>query len=903
MKNVLPKNLAFLLLGFSAIFASCQSDNDTVNLNQESLSPDNSMVWQKVTSEIPKAPQLNKSGDEVVFTLEGFYLGKKTIDGKIYTQIRVPGHSPLTRNGYPELPKVRTNIIIPSQAQMDPIIVDSRYYDISINPPLPSRGDITRDVDPSTVPYIPSQFYTTGSQYPETPFFADNTFIVRDHRGLPLQFQPFIYLRAQKRLRVYTYLRIKLNTSASIPYSGQIVQSPDFVDLYAKLFLNYAEVNPFYSPIHESGRMIIITADAFYSAAATLAEWKNQRGLPTEIVELSTIGNSAEAIKAFIKSRYEAPESLTYVILMGDSDTIPTLGGTHEGAHSDPSYAMVAGNDVYPDLFISRISARSLEQAETQVAKFIRYEKEPDTEDAADWYLRAINVASNQSGSSSLKDWQRAEELRTALEDYGYTSVAQIYDPNASKNALIEAINNGASVFNYIGHGLGTSWPTTKFSVSDIPQLHNGMKQPLIIDVACQNGSFVNNETSLAEAFLRAGSKEDPAGAIAVYASSTNASWVPPTEMQAHIIKDLYVKEIRTTIGSLYFSGGMQVIDQYPKDEGIKLIEQYNIFGDASLMIRTKPAKGIKVEHPDTVPGSGIIEVVVKSDDDQPLPNATVTLFNQDIVASALTNGNGIATLSYDNAGSRNARLTVFGFNRVPYIKELPIVGAGKNRQPLAKVGQDQTVKIGTLVTLDGSRSKDPDGDLLIFKWTQTDGPIVTLKNTTDVKPTFIAPEVTTDTTLTFRLVVSDDKLESEPVLTKVVVKGPEIEIIKASADTPIAIPDSKPAGITSSITVEEEGVINSADVDVDITHTYIGDLVVKLECPTGEVITLHKREGGSADDLKKTYAIEGCNGKSAKGTWKLQVSDLLSSYKGTLNHWKLTVRIPKTVPPTPGSN
>jgi len=80
------------------------------------------------------------------------------------------------------------------------------------------------------------------------------------------------------------------------------------------------------------------------------------------------------------------------------------------------------------------------------------------------------------------------------------------------------------------------------------------------------------------------------------------------------------------------------------------------------------------------------------------------------------------------------------------------------NQAPVADAGDDQTVNEGSTVTLDGSASYDPDGEIAAYMWTQTGGAEVTLSYTTTVSPTFVTSPVDADgAELTFELTVTDE--------------------------------------------------------------------------------------------------------------------------------------------------
>ncbi|MFI5772920.1 M4 family metallopeptidase [Streptomyces sp. NPDC051658] len=107
---------------------------------------------------------------------------------------------------------------------------------------------------------------------------------------------------------------------------------------------------------------------------------------------------------------------------------------------------------------------------------------------------------------------------------------------------------------------------------------------------------------------------------------------------------------------------------------------------------------------------------------------------------------------------------------------------------------------------------------------------------------------------------------------------------------TSVAIPD-RGAAVTSSVNVT--GVTGNAPsalkVDVDITHTYRGDLVVDLVAPDGTAYRLKNSSAGDpADDVRGTYTVNASS-EVANGTWKLKVQDVYSGDTGKINSFKLT--------------
>ena len=129
------------------------------------------------------------------------------------------------------------------------------------------------------------------------------------------------------------------------------------------------------------------------------------------------------------------------------------------------------------------------------------------------------------------------------------------------------------------------------------------------------------------------------------------------------------------------------------------------------------------------------------------------------------------------------------------------------NIPPIANAGTNQTVNENTTgVRLDGSKSFDRDGTIVSYKWQQIAGPTVTLSSPDSASTTFTAPLVAADTTLTFKLIVTDNDGASSSATTNVLVKNVIINV----NHPPVA-------NAGASQTVKED----TANVKLDGTKSY----------------------------------------------------------------------------------
>lgn len=106
---------------------------------------------------------------------------------------------------------------------------------------------------------------------------------------------------------------------------------------------------------------------------------------------------------------------------------------------------------------------------------------------------------------------------------------------------------------------------------------------------------------------------------------------------------------------------------------------------------------------------------------------------------------------------------------------------------------------------------------------------------------------------------------------------------------TNVTISDNTTVSSSIAVTDRTGNAPATLKVDVDIKHTWRGDLVIDLVAPDGTVRNLKASSSNdSADNVLTSYTVDASS-EVANGTWKLQVRDVASGDTGYIDSWSLT--------------
>ena len=587
-------------------------------------------------------------------------------------------------------------------------------------------------------------------------------YIIRDFRGQNMVVYPFAYNPVTKTLRVYYDMTVEMykvdDNGANVMESRRsntIKLDPDFKSVYQRHFINYEAGMAKYTPLDETGDLLIICYDSFLSYMTDFVNWKKTRGVNTTIVGTSTAGTTASAIKSYIQSQYNANNNITHVLLVGDVAQIP--GNSFSAYYSsdadysgygDNLYGQIVGSDIYNDVIIGRFSASTAARVTTQCQRAITYERDLTT--SATWLQLAEGISRKEGGSghNSEDDYQHMDNIRTDLLNYGYTTVYQRYANltgyTATASQISSDINNGVGVVNYANHGQETAWGANYsgyvyYSSSHVNALTNENKLPFIFSVACLVGKYDHSSDCFAEAWMNATNNNNPTGAIGTLMSYISQPWIPPMWAQDECI-DILVgngnssssTSQKYTFGGICINGLMGIFDHYATTDkpSIGTYQAWIVYGDPSLMVRTKTPQAMTVTHDGTIMASATTYTVNVTNGNGSL--ATITDADHNILGKA-TVSNGIATITINGTLTAGQTLTlcVFGYNKVTDISEIvvanPAVAPTVTTTAISNVDKT-TATSGGEVTADGGADVTARG----ICWSTSQAPTVSDSHTTD---------------------------------------------------------------------------------------------------------------------------------------------------------------------------
>lgn len=412
--------------------------------------------------------------------------------------------------------------------------------------------------------------------------------------------------------------------------------------------------------IYDVKDYLILTVPKFQDAAKKLAGWKTLMGFETKVISRPSWTSSS--IHNTVKTNFKDLKKLKYLVLFGDFADLPVMkfeGFKKETAYTDYVYGCVGNqpNDLEQDVYVGRISPRTVLEANTIVDKIINYDKTPVTNSA--YYSYGINSALFQpqqinTSYEDLRFVKTSEEIRDYMISkgksikrfyniypkynnvdpntvypkywngntygigYGMEIPAELQRPNYSWNFSSRNINSallgGAFYMMFRGHGESTGWVNMYDSADINTTGYFGL--PVVFSIACDTGHY--DDHCFAERLM---SYAD-GGAVAVIASSAKSLSGYNDVLACGIIDAMYpdpglepvFKEAKGTYTSqrsaVYSLGEVlqraiaRVVEKYPDTASdstdirgwIALTKKvFHIFGDPSMEIRTERPKLLNV--------------------------------------------------------------------------------------------------------------------------------------------------------------------------------------------------------------------------------------------------------------------------------------------------------------------
>ncbi len=507
--------------------------------------------------------------------------------------------------------------------------------------------------------------YQEATPYPETLWRVESAGTLR-HQPLvllevfPVQYHP---LRNEvDLLDLEITVRVR-NTGLRHP---EYLSAP-FLDELRRLVVNNDALRRV--PPAPVGYLILVP-DAYVNTVQPYAQWFNARGYHVTVTPLSDIGSSPTntQIRAYIQNAYNTwAIPPTFVLLVGDVDQIPHFTGQGpDNPDTDLNYGLMDDSDYFPDLYVGRWSVSSADELAAVVNKTLAYEQTAWSQGRA-WAQRAYFMASDDG---SYHDVAEGTHLYAMGIVRAHGMIADsLFEYYGTGTPVATALNDGRALAVYSGHGYEEGWAGPSFDTTDIHNLTNTDRYPMVQSFACLTGSYASYDECFMEAWLRAQDR----GAVVALGSSVTSYWDEDDILERRMFDAHFDSAIVWVMGfvnnakyALYLHyGNTSTVRRY--------FEMYNLFGAPSVDLFTQVPETLYVSHPATVPGGATSITFTVTDPSGAVAEALVGVRNQndELLASGYTDASGEVTLPVNPSPGDTLLVTVTAHNHTPSYSQI----------------------------------------------------------------------------------------------------------------------------------------------------------------------------------------------------------------------------------------
>ena len=238
---------------------------------------------------------------------------------------------------------------------------------------------------------------------------------------------------------------------------------------------------------------------------------------------------------------------------------------------SDDWFSDFSGTGM-PTIATGRLPVGTLDEATTVIGKIAAYEGKSTN---GSWTSKALMVADKDDTESFTQDTQTVQaQLPTSIQ---VTDVLTgTVGTTAAREDIINGINSGQLLVNYLGHGSEDQWAGSDiFDTNSVGSLTNGSQLPVFLIMDCLNGFFQDVYAQpLGVTLLLAPN----GGAVAVLASS-GLNQPPPQVLLDTLIVQSALKAGGSTLGESILNGKSQISDPDVR-------RTYVLFGDPAMQVK-----------------------------------------------------------------------------------------------------------------------------------------------------------------------------------------------------------------------------------------------------------------------------------------------------------------------------